>query len=343
MSKHKDKIPGGKADGKSAKDFDPKCLADGIKHEMEHTTDKGIAQEIAMDHLTEDKNYYKKLKDIEKYDRVEVEADGKKEFDYGSEDLDKLKKKWSSLKKAVVDSDASIMEIAGQEYNPDEEDDDEQEIDQLDDEGAGSESDDQSSDEGSDGGAESELEDGEDVPADDGSDTIGEVGDEGQDQQEVIETLQEAGYSEAEIAHIVHDHSLPTPNIDDIKMDGESAKIQQTNDHGSRMDDLEFESAKKEQENGHQDRMNDLEYETAQQEQGTNSLDRDHKQRMLDLEFDSAQKEKEMELDFKQKELEMKLKHKEESQREATATKKANAQSRSQDASKTSKKERAGK
>ena len=63
---HKDRIKGGKADKKSPKDFDKDALAEGIKVEMEHTNDKAIAQEIAMDHLTEDAQYYKKLKQVEK-------------------------------------------------------------------------------------------------------------------------------------------------------------------------------------------------------------------------------------------------------------------------------------
>lgn len=43
-----------------------KELAKGIKIEMEHTEDKKIAKEIALDHLYEDPNYYSKLKKIEK-------------------------------------------------------------------------------------------------------------------------------------------------------------------------------------------------------------------------------------------------------------------------------------
>jgi len=85
-----DKIPGGLADNADPRDFNPKDLEAGILVEMEHTSDKDIATEIAMDHLTEDKNYYKKLKTIEKEDlRVDEEADGKKELDYGKEELDK--------------------------------------------------------------------------------------------------------------------------------------------------------------------------------------------------------------------------------------------------------------
>lgn len=52
---------GGKGDRLSPKDVSPKELALGIKVESEHTTDKRIAKEIALDHLSEDKKYYTKL------------------------------------------------------------------------------------------------------------------------------------------------------------------------------------------------------------------------------------------------------------------------------------------
>jgi hypothetical protein len=80
-----DTIPGGLAKGKTlidlAKKYDEKGyydpnqfaaeyikpkLMNGIKVEMEHTTDVRIATEIAMDHLWEDINYYEKLAKIEK-------------------------------------------------------------------------------------------------------------------------------------------------------------------------------------------------------------------------------------------------------------------------------------
>jgi hypothetical protein len=63
--KKADKIPGGPADNKSPKDFDAKRLQHGIEVELEHTSDRSIAQEIAMDHLTEDPDYYTKLESIE--------------------------------------------------------------------------------------------------------------------------------------------------------------------------------------------------------------------------------------------------------------------------------------
>lgn len=56
------KLKGGKADGKKISDFDPKALKEGAEHEKEHTKDKDVAKEIAADHLSESKSYYKKLK-----------------------------------------------------------------------------------------------------------------------------------------------------------------------------------------------------------------------------------------------------------------------------------------
>lgn len=69
------KIPGGLAHGKSPKEISKKHgvkfesllsqLKKGIQVELEHTSDKLSAKEIAMDHLFEDPNYYDKLKKIE--------------------------------------------------------------------------------------------------------------------------------------------------------------------------------------------------------------------------------------------------------------------------------------
>jgi hypothetical protein len=61
----KDRLPGGLADDASPEDFDPDELELGVNTESEHTTDKSLAREIAMDHLTEDPKYYTKLKKFE--------------------------------------------------------------------------------------------------------------------------------------------------------------------------------------------------------------------------------------------------------------------------------------
>lgn len=51
--------------GKKPEDFDKEQMAAGTKVETEHTDDPAKAQQIAMDHLTEDPQYYTKLKKME--------------------------------------------------------------------------------------------------------------------------------------------------------------------------------------------------------------------------------------------------------------------------------------
>jgi len=60
-------MKGGIGDKRPDSDFDEEQLKNGIKVEMEHTKDRDIVKKIAKDHLTEDPNYYKKLKKIEKH------------------------------------------------------------------------------------------------------------------------------------------------------------------------------------------------------------------------------------------------------------------------------------
>ena len=54
-------LSGGVGDTTPTEKVDPNQLSIGIQIEMEHTNDLDIAQEIAMDHLTEDPEYYDKL------------------------------------------------------------------------------------------------------------------------------------------------------------------------------------------------------------------------------------------------------------------------------------------
>ena len=54
-------IPNGRSKGRRPSEFDPVQLRRGTKVEMEHSTDRRLAQRIAMDHLTEDPRYYVKL------------------------------------------------------------------------------------------------------------------------------------------------------------------------------------------------------------------------------------------------------------------------------------------
>lgn len=64
MRAGRDLIPGGRAAGRSPREFDPQQLRIGCGVEMEHTTDRRIACEIAMDHLVEDPRYYQKLRAV---------------------------------------------------------------------------------------------------------------------------------------------------------------------------------------------------------------------------------------------------------------------------------------
>lgn len=67
-----ERLKGGVADGKTIEDIADKHnvslsqlkqeLARGVKEEMEHTNNRNIAKEIAMDHLYKDPKYYTKLK-----------------------------------------------------------------------------------------------------------------------------------------------------------------------------------------------------------------------------------------------------------------------------------------
>jgi hypothetical protein len=56
-----DRLSGGVGDNTPTNEVDPIQLSIGIQIEMEHTNDTKIAQSIAMDHLTEDPEYYTKL------------------------------------------------------------------------------------------------------------------------------------------------------------------------------------------------------------------------------------------------------------------------------------------
>jgi len=74
MTGYKDQLPGGIGDETGPADVDAEQLRMGIKVELEHTGDRLLATEIALDHLTEDPEYYTKLARIEPH-HGEVERD----------------------------------------------------------------------------------------------------------------------------------------------------------------------------------------------------------------------------------------------------------------------------
>lgn len=66
MANDKGYLRGGKADKYKRSDFNKRQLSKGTVVEMEHTYNREIAEEIAMDHLREDPNYYKELERMER-------------------------------------------------------------------------------------------------------------------------------------------------------------------------------------------------------------------------------------------------------------------------------------
>ena len=61
LNERKDLLKGGEGDNLSAKDVNSKQLAIGIKVEREHSNNKEIMEEIALDHLAENPHYYTDL------------------------------------------------------------------------------------------------------------------------------------------------------------------------------------------------------------------------------------------------------------------------------------------
>lgn len=67
-----DVLSDGKADNLPDREIFSKALAEGAKHEHEHTGNDQAAKEIAKDHLSEDAHYYEKIKEIEKASHADV-------------------------------------------------------------------------------------------------------------------------------------------------------------------------------------------------------------------------------------------------------------------------------
>jgi hypothetical protein len=91
-----EELKGGLGDGKSPMQFDPEQVSLGIKVEMEHTDDPMKALEIALDHLTEDPEYYTVKDDPEASaqfnaanDAEEIKTDDEEEDD-DEEETDEL-------------------------------------------------------------------------------------------------------------------------------------------------------------------------------------------------------------------------------------------------------------
>jgi hypothetical protein len=298
VAKHKDKIKGGLADKKQPKDFDKDLLDQGVKIELEHSSDPSIAQEIAMDHLSEDKDYYKKLSEMEKQDKLKVvSTDGKSDIVEGRELLEKdpVKNKWQKVKKSLNNLEAimNLKEEAQLEDKDQAEPEQQMQPEPQQDQSPAEEP------------AQEEIQPNIEIPEPTQSEQAEEPVDEQKELEALMESLKHHGYSDAEIAHIVHDHHFPETS------DKEAADISMSQSSHDLGMDMKQQSGEHDLE--HKKRMLDLEYKQAQASAEDPMLDKEHKRRMLELEYEIAREQKILELEFKKRELELKLKHMEDS------------------------------
>jgi hypothetical protein len=269
-------------------------------------------------------------KNMKKDEMLDVEADGKQELVEGKEPLKKdPKKRWLRLKKAL-DHNKAFMDLEG-EMGEDEEAQPEAQL-QPEQVPQGDPAAMQQAEQGGEEQAQPEEQ-----PAQDGADSEAVSGgpedmqppeeqpEEGNgdvqpDPQELMDALKEEGYSDQEIAYIMHGHhaaevdeskaakadatrAMSEVDIDhakrqaDIEHSHNEQSLAAEREHKKRMQDLEFEQAQKkhalvDQDAAHKQRMSDIEYQQAQQA-NPQALEQEHKKRMLDLEYEKARKEAE--------------------------------------------------
>ena len=105
-----ERIPGGLGHKADPADFDQVQLIQGIEVELEHGSDVATAMEIAMDHLSEDPQYYTHLQAVEEPKLAQPQG-------YFS-DLDARLEKFAapSLEAFTVDDDTSddVKDLRGQ-------------------------------------------------------------------------------------------------------------------------------------------------------------------------------------------------------------------------------------
>lgn len=88
-------------------------LIKGVNVEMEHTNNKKIAKEIAMDHLYEDPNYYTKLKKIEAHEMTGADSSGSFEASFSSQPIKRKITKIHNSKNVEM-KEATLSDSSGQ-------------------------------------------------------------------------------------------------------------------------------------------------------------------------------------------------------------------------------------
>ena len=285
-----DMVEGGKADNADESEFDPKQLEMGIEIEMEHTNDPKMAKEIAMDHLKENAEYYTHLKDMEAKMKAGEQAPQEGEAPQEGQEM-------SPEDQAEMEG----TELSSGEIPPE-------------------------------GGELSEDQVAEASPEEASPEEVEQLQEEEQGDEHLhafAEHLREQGYSDSEIAYVVHGHSAPQVDpVDQSKIDMHSAKMEADKAAAERDGAMKEKSAEMEADirrkeaeidHSHKQRMNDHALSTEQEKAQVHRIEIEHKKRMLDLEYEKAQAEKDMDLEFKQKELELKLKNKEQAAKDKDA------------------------
>jgi hypothetical protein len=94
-----DVLKGGLGDDKTPTDFDPEQISLGIKVEMEHSSDPKVALEIALDHLSEDPEYYTVKDDPEASAQANAASDasGDEKSDVEKENPDVYPDGWKEM------------------------------------------------------------------------------------------------------------------------------------------------------------------------------------------------------------------------------------------------------
>ena len=108
----KDSVNKGKIDTMVSKLL--KQLKKGIEIEKEHTKTEGQAKEIAMDHLSEDPNYYSKLSKIEEFkESMGAEAAGSFEMSFNSKPIKRPITKIHNMNEDVDIDEAMAADASG--------------------------------------------------------------------------------------------------------------------------------------------------------------------------------------------------------------------------------------
>jgi hypothetical protein len=167
-------------------------------------------------------------------------------------------------------------------------------------------------------------------PASDSTeDTQAAPADQPDDSAETEASMKEHGYSDAEIAYILHGHAAPVADPKEAredeahKMKLDAMKQKQTHEEAKlhadqmRADQLhEHELGRKTKEHEHELKMREFDARLKEKESEVEievmreekKIELEHQKRMLDLEYQKAKKESEMELELQQQELKFKIK-----------------------------------